>query len=253
MPSTLMRDSSADYRTYWLQDGQYYSKMRNLGDSAACALPADKLAQIPELDRKLILDEVASNPELCRKLYQTMAKDRNWHHNIAASMASAVANALDPKVGAAGPWRKLQETVRTVVDSSIASIDQAVASMTLGKKIEIAQAIAARGKPRLSGLGQFEAIGSLFTGISDYFGSKVLASAQKDIAKTNANAAIDVANAQMSIAQANAAIAAAQVAISNPISSAMSTLTSTTIAGVPILVPILGLVGVGLWFAFGRK
>lgn len=258
-----MRDTSRDYRTYWLQDGLYYSRASNLGEPAACELPADKLAQIPEMERKLILDEVASNPGLCRKLYEIMTKNPNWAHVIAASMATAAANALDPKIGKVGPWVKLQDSVRTMIDSAMSKVDQTVAAMPLGKKIEVIQAIAAHGAPKLHGLGdlgQFELLGSLFTGVSNYFGSKVIASAQKDIATTQANAAIQVANSQVSIAQAQAAMAAAQSVLANPIqavgsavSSALTTLTDTTVAGVPVLLPIVGLIGLGLYFAFGRK
>lgn len=247
--TTAMRDSSTDYRTYWLQDGQYYSKMRNLGETSACELPADKLAQFSGSERKVILDEVSSNPALCQNLHSLMTRNPNWKNVVDTSMRLAVANALDRSRGSAGPWRKLQETVRTTVDEAFSSADQKVAAMTLGQKIQIAQAIAASGREGSALSGLEDVFGSLFSGISDYFGSKVLASAQKDIAKTQANAAIQVANSQVSIAQANAAIAAAQERISSPIAA----LTSTTIAGIPIIVPILGLVGLGLWFAFGRK
>lgn len=253
MPSTLMRDSSADYRTYWLQGGQYYSKMRNLGDPAACELPADKLAQFSDLERKAILDEAAGNPGLCRKLYSIMTKNPNWKRVIESSMRSAVANALNHRIGEAGPWRKLQETAKAMVDRAFSEVDQKVNSLTLGQKMQVIQSIATAGKPTLSGIGLGDIFSDLIGGVADYFGNRTIARAQESIARTQANATIAVANAQMSVAQANAAIVAAQERISSPISSVVSTLTSTTVAGVPILIPILGAVGLALWFAFGKK
>ncbi len=247
-----VRDSSLDYRTYWLQGGQHYSR-RGLGSADEVrALPADKLAQFSADEQKAILAEAAANPGLAQKLYSIMTSNPNWKKVIEASMRSSVANALDPSKGQAGPWRKLQEAARTMVEAGFEEADRKVATMTLGQKVQFALDIVRGSGKSLSGLGIVglgDLFGDLFTGIGNYFSSKVLASAQKNIASTQANAAIQVANTQVSIANAQAAIVAAQERMSSPIAA----LTQTTIAGIPILVPILGIVGLGLWFAFGRK
>lgn len=254
---SAIRDSSLDYRTYWLQGGQYYERRPLEGLGAACELPADKLRQIPEADRKVLLDEVNADASFCKKIARCMATEPNCIRLISTAMREAVVNEMDPSkfTGRAGTWPKLRAKVRSIIDEAVPAIEKAVAAMPFRKKIEIVKSIASGGSaaPKLSGLGAagvFDLIGGIFGGVGDYFGSRVIEDAKRDIAATNANAAINLANAQITIANANAAIAAAQERMSNPISSTISTLTTSTVAGIPIIIPILGAVGLVLYFIF---
>jgi len=252
-----IRDSSLDYRTYWLQGGQYYGRRGLEGLDAACELPMDKLRGFSEEERKAIVDEADADSAFCKQVAKCLETDPDCSRKISRSMREAVANELDPSrfKNRSGTWPILRKKVRSIVEEAAPAIEKAVESMPFKKKIEIIKAIASGRKiaTNLSGLGNLgDIFSSIIDGIGGYFGSRVTASAQRDIATTNANAAINLANAQITIANANAAIAAAQERISNPISSAISTLTTSTVAGIPIIIPILGAIGVGLYFFFKK-
>ena len=264
MPSTLMRDSSTDYRTYWLQGGQYYSKMNGLG-ALPCVLPKDKLAQIPADDRQIVVEETSADPVFCRFVAKLMETQPDWAHRLSASAKAAADSVLNPskRYGGQHAWPKLQARVRELSNEVAQQAQRLAAQLTPAERFALVKRIAA-GEFRvpkdlrgLGDLGQWDIIGSLVgslaTAGASLYGAKVTANAQEDIAKLQASAAMQGAQAQIAIAQAQASIAQAQAQVSSSISSAVSSLTSTTVAGVPIIVPILGAVAIGLWLAFGRK
>jgi len=265
MQATAIRDSSRDYRTYWLQGGQYYSKMSNLGDPAPCVLPPDKLAQIPADDRLILLEETGADPAFCREVARMMAQDPNWAHKLSASAKAAAESVLNPEKypGSRRTWPKLRARVLDLATEVAVQARRLASQLTpkerfaLVKRISAGEFRAPKDVKGLGDLGQWDIIGSLVgslaTAGANVYGSMVTADAQQDIAKLQASAAMQSAQAQIAMAQANAAIAAAQVQVSNPVTSTLSTLTSSTVAGIPVLVPIIGVILAGLWFAFGRK
>lgn len=246
MQPSAIRDSSLDYRTYWLQGGQYYSR-RGLGEAApACDLPIDKLRQIPEGDRKVLIDEVNADAAFCRKVAKCMATNPNWGHVIAASAKEAVVNEMDPTrfKNRAGMWPKLRERARTLIEE--------VGRMAAQGKVPVA--VKANGKPMagLGDLGQWDIIASLVGSIgsaaANVYGSSITARTQEQIAKTQAEAAMKAANAQIAMQNAQAAILNAQGSQS-PISAAVTSLTSTTVAGIPLLALAVPAVGLIIYFA----
>ena len=257
-----MRDTSRDYRTYWIRDGMYYGKARSLGD-APCSLPADKLAQIPEMDRALLLDEVSANPSFCAKVAKCMEIRPDWAARISRSANEAVANEMNPALfrNRIGMWPKLRARVQDLVESSVRMIRSKVSSMTLDQKTAALNEIA-RG--RRSGAGSLGNLG--VAGIFDFLAAAIetagnvyttdlIGDTKEDIARIQANASIQTFNTQQSIANAQAAIAAAQTkqaAIQNPIGAAISTFTTSTVGGIPV-VAILGAGGLAIWYILKRK
>lgn len=255
-----MRDTSRDYETYWLRNGLAYSRMSNLG-AVPCTLPPEKLAEIPADDRRILLEETAADPAFCRKVAVLMETDPSWAHKVSASAKEAAAIELDPsrRDGPKKAWPLLRARVRDLV-SSVAQQARILSSkltpaerFSLVKQIASGQFRAQRAVHGLGDLGQWDIIGSLVGSLANVggsvYGAMVTADAQKDIAKLQASAAMQGAQAQMAIANANAAIAQAQAQVSSPIAS----LTSATVAGIPVIVPVLGVVALGLWLAFGKK
>ncbi len=227
-----MRDTSLSYRTYWLRDGEYYGR-RSLGETAAaCSLPLDKLAQIPAEDRQIVIDEANADPAFCEKLTRLMATNADWAHLVANSAKEAIVNELDPsRFGhRAGMWRKLRERLRAILKDVPGLV----------KKIE---AYRASGRPQ--GLGQWDIIGNLVGAIggaaANIYGAKMIADTQKDIARIQTEAAIRAANAQMATAQA-------QQAMQNPVSQAFSSLTTGSVAGIPMML-VLPALGAAIYFA----
>jgi hypothetical protein len=263
MPSTVMRDSTKDYRTYWLRDGLYYGVDRGLG-AAPCSLPEDKLAKIPADDRQVLVEETDADPEFCRIVARMMATDPQWDHNISASAKAAAENEINPSKGKKGGWPRLRARVRDLISHVADQAVQAAARLTPEERFLTVKQLSSgqlRLKtPAMSGLGdlgQWDIIGSLVGNLvgvgAGIYGATVTADAQKDIAKLQANAAMQNAQAQIAIANANAAIANAQVQIANPVSSAMSTLTTSSIAGIPVIIPVGIALALGLWLAMGKK
>lgn len=254
---STMRDTSESYRTYWIRDGLYYGKARNLGE-AACALPEDKLAMLPKEDRELLLDEVAGNPSFCAKVAKVMATRPDWERIVSSSAKEAVVNELDPSKfkERKGMWPKLRARARDMAEYTAKVIRSHVASMTLQQKVDALRAASAIKRGRLgflSGLGDlglFDFLASVIGAAGNVYTADLIADTNKDIAKIQANAAINTVSAQQSIAQAQAAIAAAQAqqaAIQSPIGSAIATFTQSQVAGIPVPV-ILVLGGVAIWF-----
>ena len=251
-----LRDSSLDYRTYWLQGGQYYSR-RGLGASEACVLPEDKLSSIPEDDRQVILEETAANPAFCAAVAKCMATQPDWAHRISASAKQALANEIDPTKypERKGTWPALRARARDLLNSAKDQAATAVSKMTFDQKVAVVKKIAAgtiipKAAPGLSGLGQWDIIGSLIGTAANIgaavYSANVTASAQRDIAQMQTDQAIQSAQAQMAVANAQAAIAQANAQMSSsPISSVaasitsgVSALTTGTVAGLPAWVPL---------------
>lgn len=265
MHAIAMRDSSLNQRTYWLRDGLYYSRASNLGDPAACELPADKLAQIPADDRQVLVEETSADPAFCRAVARVMATDPDWVHTIANSAKAAVNSELLPSKypGNRTSWPKLRARVRALATETARAARTLADQLTPAERFALVKRIASgefrvqKGIHGLGNLGQWDIIGSLVGAVAgagaSIYGGYVTADAQRDIAKLQANTAMQTAQAQMAIANANAAIANAQVQVSSPISSAISSMTSATVAGIPVVIPVLGAVALGLWLAFGRK
>ncbi len=231
-----MRDSSLDYRTYWLRNGQYYGR-ENLGETApACAIPLDKLSQIPAEDRQIVIDEANADPAFCEKLVRLMATNADWAHLVANSAKETIVNELDPsRFGhRAGMWRKLRERLRALLKDVPGLV----------QKLE-----RYRAAGRQPGLGQWDIIGSLVGAIggaaASIYGAKITTDTQKDLAKIQADAAIKAAQSQLATAQAQQALYAAQ----NPVSHAFSTLTTGTVAGIPNLLIIPAVVAAIYYFA----
>ena len=255
-----MRDTSRDYDTYWLRDGLAYSRTSTLG-AITCVLPPEKLAQIPEDDRRILLEETAADPLFCGKVAELMATDPDWAHKVSASAKEAAAIELDPsrRDGPKKAWPLLRARVRDLANAIAQQARSLAAKLTPAERLAVVRQIATgrfRAPAPLRGLGELgqwdiigSLVGSLATAGANLYGAKVTADAQEDIAKLQASSAMQGAQAQMAIASANAAIAQAQAQVSSPIAA----LTSSTIAGVPVIVPVLGVIALGLWLAFGRK
>lgn len=235
-----MRDSSLDYRTYWLQDGQYYSR-RGLG-AVDCSLPPDKLAQIPDGDRQVLIDECAADPAFCARVARCMTKNPNWGHVIATSAKEAIANEMNPSAfpERAGTWPRLRARARQLVDAVSVEFAKGYVPIPM-KKLS-----------GLGGLGQWDIIASLVgtigTAAANVYMGGVQNRAQVDLQRDQANAAIAAAQAQMNAINAAGGMNAT-IASANPISSVIQTVTSATVAGIPVLalaIPALGLI---VWLA----
>ncbi len=252
-----MRDTSESYRTYWIRDDLYYGKAKNLGE-AACALPADKLAQIPKDDRELLIDEVSGNPSFCAKVAKVMNTRPDWGKIISSSAKEAIINEFDPSKfrERKGMWPKLRVRARDMAEYTTKIVRSRVASMTLQQKVEALKRIHSerRERPeRLSGLGDlgfFDLLASVIGAAGNVYTADLIADTNKDIAKIQASTAINTITAQQSIAQAQAAIAAAQAqqaAIQSPIGSAIATFTQSKVAGIPVPV-VLAAGGFAIWY-----
>jgi len=257
-----MRDTFRDYRTYWIRNGEYYGRAENLG-AAPCTLPADKLAQIPAADRALLMDEVKDNPAFCEKVSKCMATRSDWGKLISTSAKEAIVNEFDPSKfkNRKGSWPKLRAHAQKLAEAASTAIKNQISSMTFGQKVEAIKQIVAGRKPmasRLSGLGGlgfFDLLGSVITAAGNLYTADLVADTNKDIAKIQASSAMNTITAQQSIAQAQAAIAAAQVqqaAIQNPIGSAISTFTTSTVGGIPVLA-IVAVGGLAIWYVLKGK
>lgn len=220
-----------------------------LGD--ICRLPPEKVAQIPEPDRQVVLDEAAADPAFCRAIVRCMETRPDWAHVISASAKEAVENEIDPKKhpGRRGSWPRLRARVRELAREIPQVAREAAAQLTLPQVMQVVRRIAERGAPdrgnsRLGNLGQWDIIGSLVGTLantaSSVYSAVVTANAQKSIAQMQADAAMQGAQAQIAMANAQAAIQAAQSNI-NPLSS--------TIGGIPAWAIIVPAVGAAIYFA----
>ncbi len=254
-----MRDTAQDYRTYWIGNGNYYGKMRSLGAAAECQLPADKVAQIPQPDRQMVIDEAKGNPSFCAAIARCMG-EANWQEKLARSAKEAIVNQMDPRrfPGSKGKWPKLRLKVDELVAAAHTSVKRALASMTPEQKLATARLVAG-GAPAasISGLGDlgdlgfFDVLASLVTTVAkvggDLYTADLMADSREDLAKIQANTAIRTATTNQAITSAQAAIEASrlqQAAIQSPVGAAISTLTTSTVAGVPVMLIAIPLIGV---------
>ena len=260
---STMRDTSADYRTYCIRNGEYYGKARSLG-ALPCALPEDKLAQLSDYDRKILLDEVAGNPSFCTKVSECMRTRPDWAKLISNSAKEAVVNELDPSKfkNRKGMWPKLRGKLNDFVGAASAAIKRSTSSLTLDQKTaalrELAKAPPASGSRLLGNLGAagiFDFLASAISVGGDLYTTNLVNDTREDIARIQANASIQTFNTQQSIANAQAAIAAAQTqqaAIQNPVGAAIATFTTSTVGGIPVLA-ILAAGGVAIWYVLKGK
>lgn len=251
-----MRDTSRDYRTYWIRDGEYYGKARNLG-ALPCSLPEDKLAQLSDYDRKILLDEVAGNPSFCAKVSECMRTRPDWAKLISTSAKESVVNELDPSKfkNRKGMWPKLRGKLNDFVGAASAAIKRSTSSLTLDQKTaalrELAKTPPASGSRLLGNLGIagiFDFLAAAVGTAGDLYTTNLVNDTREDIAKIQANAAMNTIKAQESIAKAQAAMAAIQ----SPVASAISTFTTSTVGGVPVLLIAVPLVGI-LIYMFMKK
>ena len=259
-----MRDTSEDYRTYWIRDGLYYGKARNLG-AAPCTLPADKLAQIPAADRALLLDEVSGNPAFCENVARCMASSADWAKLISTSAKGAIVNEFDPSKfpNRKGMWPKLRATMNDFVGAASSTIKNKIASMTLDQKTAALKEIAKGGRQssgqallgNLGVAGIFDFLASAIETAGNMYTTDLVNDTRTDIARIQANSAMNTFTAQQSIANAQAAIAAAQTqqaAIQSQVGAAISTITTSTVGGIPVLLIAIPLIG-GLIYLFMKK
>jgi len=247
-----MRDTSKDYRTYWIRNGEWYGKAGNLGAMEACRIPPGILKQIPEPDRQLIIEEANADSRFCRELVNIAGRP-GWEHEISRSAKCAILNEIDPSKckDSAGKWGRLRAKFQNLVKDVPAQIERAVAAMPLAEKLAVVRRIAAGQSlvPAVSGLGelgQWDIIGSLVGNVAtagaNIYTAKITTDAQRDIAKLQATAAMRDAQTQMALQSAQASIGAAKTAqagMFGPISS----MASASIGGIPlmIVIPVAGL------------
>ncbi len=263
-----MRDTSRDERTYWLRNGLYYGRARSLGeDTANCNLPVDKLNQMSESDRALLLEEVKGNPSFCSIVARCMNERSDWYQQLSASAREAIANEFNSSTfpGRKGQWNKLRAKANDLLEMAATQIRQATSKLTPEERLEIVRGIArGRGgavpvKPAMGDLGFLDILSSLVGTISqvgaNVYNTKVIADTKEDIARIQANSAVTSLSAQQSIAAANAAIAAAQAqqaAIQSPVGAAISSLTTSTVGGIPVMLIVIPLVGT-LFYLFTKR
>ena len=145
--STSMRDTSKDYRTYWIRNGEWFGKMSNLG-ALDCKLPDQLVMSIPEPDRQVVVEEAAANPKFCRDLVR-ISQSPGWEHKVAQSAKCALLNELDPSKckDYVGKWGRLRSRLRKLLDEIPAQVDRSVARMPLAEKMAVVRKIAAGPRP----------------------------------------------------------------------------------------------------------
>lgn len=257
--SADIRDTSLDYRTYWLRNGDRYGRMSSLGE-----LDADLsriLQSIPEPDRQAVAEEAESNRAFRASLVR-ISKHPGWEHKVSQSAKCALLNEIDPSKcrDYAGKWGRLRSRLRKLLDEIPAQVDRSISSMTFPEKMEVVRKVASgrRPGPSLSGLGelgQWDIISSLVGSVSgaaaNVYTARVTTEAQKDIAKIQASAAMQDAQTAMSIQNAQASINAAKTAqagMFGPISS----MVSATVGGIPVWIIAIPALGAAVWFLFKK-
>ena len=256
--STSMRDTSKDYRTYWIRHGEWYGKASNLG-AVDCKVPEEVLRAIPEPDRQVVVEEAAANPKFCQDLVR-ISQSPGWEHKVSQSAKCALLNELDPSKckDYVGKWGRLRSRLRKLLDEIPAQVDRSVAKMTLDEKMAVVRKIASGQRPdvpSMSGLGELGQwdiisglIGSVAGATANVYTAKVTTDAQRDIAKIQASTAMRDAQTAMAIQNAQTSIKTAQAGMFGPISS----MTSGTIGGIPVWLIAVPVLGVLAWFAFKK-
>ena len=256
--STSMRDTSKDFRTYWIRNGEWFGKASNLG-AIDCKLPEQLVLSIPEPDRQVVVEEAAANQKFCRDLVR-ISRSPGWEHKVSQSAKCALLNELDPSKckDYVGKWGRLRSRLRKLLDEIPAQVDRAVGRMSLDEKMAVVRKIASGQKPDvpfvsgLGELGQWDIIsglvGSVAGATANVYTAKVTTDAQRDIAKIQASTAMRDAQTAMAIQNAQASIQTAQAGMFGPVSK----LTSATVAGIPVWLIAVPVLGVLAWFAFKK-
>lgn len=225
------------------------------------------------VDADLIAEEARSDPAFGQKLV-SMLRQPGGERLLSISARKAMANAFNPKLypETKGQWDVLRRRAHALAESMPGIVDKIVSKMPFSEKMDAVRAIAQGEQPRMviagmGELGQFEIIGSLISTVAGVGGSiynaKVTASAQQDIAKIQANAAIQGAQAQMAVANAQAAIEQAKAAqLTQAAQIAQSTsptgfLTKDIGGGVPLWAVPAGIatlgIGAAIFFSTRKK
>lgn len=226
-----------------------------------------------QVDADLISEEARSDPAFGQKIV-SMLRQPGGERLLSISARKAMANQFNPKLypESRGQWGVLRRRAVALAEAMPGMVDKIVAKMPLSEKMDAVRAIAQGEQPRMvvagmGELGQFEIIGSLISTVAGVGGSiynaKVTASAQQDIAKIQANAAIQGAQAQMAVANAQAAIEQAKAAqLTQAAQIAQSTsptgfLTKDIGGGVPLWAVPAGIatlgIGAAVFFATRKK
>ncbi|MDD5305481.1 MAG: hypothetical protein PHS14_20465 [Elusimicrobia bacterium] len=224
-------------------------------------------------DIALVEQESKANPAFGRKL-SSILRQPGGERDLSIWARKVIANQLNPRMypETKGEWPVLRRQTTAIAESMPSIVEKLVERMPLSEKMAAVRAIADGDTPQLvmaglGDLGQFEIIGSLIGAAagaaSSIYGARVTASAQKDIAKIQANAAMQSASAQVAIANAQAAITQAQakqaeqLAVAASSSSPAGFLTQDIGGGVPGWAVPAGIAGLGLFaaifFAFKKK
>lgn len=245
-------------------------------------LPITAVVQFGETDRRQIAEEMAANPRFGAWLAATL-REPDGERQVALSAQKAIANEFNPALYPAsrGQWLTLRKRALELARDLPEIVGREIERLPFPAKMQMVRAIAAGHEPvlrlGLSGmgdLGQFEIIGSLVSSIvgaaSTVYSARVTASAQKDIAKIQATAAMKdletqqtIANAQAAINQAKATQATAEakkaeIALTQsqvgPPGSLTEVLSRPVVAGIPVWAfPLAGLIGLVVYLMFKRR
>lgn len=178
-------------------------------------------------DRRVIERELADSPATASLIRSLLAT--GGPHAVADFARKAYYNEIDPSLfpETKGYWPALRAQVRKLLVALPAAMRGAADEMSLNDKLKFAEQIAQGKRLYLSltdypvedmmGLGQFEIIGSIVSGVagaaSSIYSAKVVADAQKAIAKIQADAQLKQLNVSMTLAKAQAAVTGAQTQI----------------------------------------
>lgn len=238
-------------------------------------LPVMDLAPFREMDRRQIAEEMAANPAFGAWLRSALRRP-DGERLIALSAQKAIANEFDPSLypETRGQWVTLRKRAVELARELPEIVGREIDRLPFEEKMRMVRAIGAGLEPRLgiglSGvgdLGQYDIIGSLITSIasaaSTAYSARVTASAQRDIAKIQAQAAMKdietaqaIAKAQQAINEAKAVQATAEAAKAQAGApgSVTEVLSRPVVAGIPIWAfPIVGLLGLVLYLVFKRR
>lgn len=255
--STDMRDTSKDFRTYWIRNGLWYGRMNSLGETDGLE---QVLAQIPEPDRQVVAEEAASNAAFRNELVR-ISKHPGWEHKVSESARCAILNELDPSKcrNQAWKWGRLRSRLRKLIDDSVSKINRNVSRMTFDEKMAVVRKLAAgeRPTPMVSGLGelgQWDIISGLVSSVAgataNIYTAKITTDAQRDVAKIQATTAMRDAQTAIAMQNAQSSINAAKAGMGNPLGP-LAPLASASIGGVPVWIVLAG-TGAVIYFMFKR-
>ena len=240
---------------------------------------------ITDIDHRLLREEAAANPAFGRKLERMMDRP-DGHRLIDESVKRAVLNEMEGSYPESkGEWPVLRRRLNEIVRYIPKAIDESLSTLSLEQKTRMLEAYAHGGvqvhaqmaEYPVESLGQFaEIIGAVVTAASSVYGAKLQSDTQRAIAKIQAEGAAKSLDAQMSLAKAQMALQAAQLKsieqqtaaveagvplpgtpgakpgvkpVSAP-SGVVGVLTKDIGGGIPLVVPVVGVLGTILYFVF---